>query len=106
MALKDTAELCNLHRGQGMDLYWRETNTCPTEEEYLQMIDFSALSWDSVMTELAGPDEDRPLSSATILALLETGGLIRLAVKLMQAASSVKDLYVACRWAHKTGDRY
>jgi hypothetical protein len=35
------AELCNLHRGQGMDLYWRETNTCPTEEDYLTMIDHS-----------------------------------------------------------------
>jgi len=34
-------ELCNLHRGQGMDLHWRDTSTCPTETEYLQMIDNS-----------------------------------------------------------------
>ncbi|GKZ85554.1 geranylgeranyl pyrophosphate synthetase [Aspergillus niger] len=33
-----TEELLNLHRGQGMDLFWRETLICPTEEEYLDMI--------------------------------------------------------------------
>lgn len=31
-------ELINLHRGQGLDLYWRDTLTCPTEEEYLDMV--------------------------------------------------------------------
>jgi geranylgeranyl diphosphate synthase type 3 len=31
-------ELLNLHRGQGMDLYWRDSLTCPTEEEYVQMV--------------------------------------------------------------------
>ena len=52
-----TAELLNLHRGQGMDLYWRDTLSCPTEDEYLQMVQN------------------------------KTGGLFRLAVKLMQAES-------------------
>ncbi|RAL07171.1 FPP/GGPP synthase family protein [Aspergillus homomorphus CBS 101889] len=51
-------ELLNLHRGQGMDLFWRETLTCPSEEEYLEMVGN------------------------------KTGGLFRLAVKLMQAESS------------------
>ncbi|KAL8826816.1 MAG: hypothetical protein Q9170_007257, partial [Blastenia crenularia] len=50
-------ELCNLHRGQGMDLYWRDTLTCPTEEDYLEMVGN------------------------------KTGGLFRLAVKFMQAES-------------------
>jgi len=36
-----TEELCNLHYGQGMDLYWRDSNTCPSEEEYLDMINNS-----------------------------------------------------------------
>ncbi|KAJ6145780.1 hypothetical protein N7470_009675 [Penicillium chermesinum] len=31
-------ELLNLHRGQGMDLFWRDTLTCPTEDEYLEML--------------------------------------------------------------------
>lgn len=31
-------ELINLHRGQGLDLYWRDTLSCPTEEEYLDMV--------------------------------------------------------------------
>lgn len=53
-----TDELCNLHRGQGMDLFWRDTLTCPSEDDYLQMVGN------------------------------KTGGLFRLAVKLMQAESS------------------
>lgn len=36
-----TEELINLHRGQGMDIYWRDTCSCPTEELYLEMIDSS-----------------------------------------------------------------
>jgi len=50
-------ELINLHRGQGMDLFWRDSLTCPTEEEYIEMVNN------------------------------KTGGLLRLAVKLMQACS-------------------
>jgi geranylgeranyl diphosphate synthase, type III len=55
-----TNELLNLHRGQGMDLYWRDTLTCPTEDDYLEMVQN------------------------------KTGGLFRLAVKLMQAESPQK----------------
>ncbi|KPI35887.1 Geranylgeranyl pyrophosphate synthase [Cyphellophora attinorum] len=55
-----TNELLNLHRGQGMDLYWRDTLTCPTEDDYLEMVQN------------------------------KTGGLFRLAVKLMQAESPEK----------------
>lgn len=51
-------EVLNLHRGQGMDLYWRDTITTPTEGEYLQMVSN------------------------------KTGGLFRLALKLMQSLSS------------------
>ena len=50
-------ELLNLHRGQGMDLFWRDTLTCPSEDDYLEMVEN------------------------------KTGGLFRLAVKLMQAES-------------------
>lgn len=55
-----TEELLNLHRGQGMDLFWRDTLTCPTEDDYLEMVGN------------------------------KTGGLFRLAVKLMQAESKSK----------------
>lgn len=51
-------ELLNLHRGQGMDLFWRDTFTVPTEADYLKMISN------------------------------KTGGLFRLALRLMQAESS------------------
>ncbi|KAI5292619.1 exosome nuclease subunit [Ascosphaera acerosa] len=54
-----TQELLNLHRGQGMDLFWRDTLNCPTEEDYLEMVGNKC------------------------------GGLFRLAVKLMQAESAV-----------------
>eukprot|EP00527_Entomoneis_sp_CCMP2396_P001414 CAMPEP_0198137456 /NCGR_PEP_ID=MMETSP1443-20131203/927_1 /TAXON_ID=186043 /ORGANISM="Entomoneis sp., Strain CCMP2396" /LENGTH=361 /DNA_ID=CAMNT_0043798871 /DNA_START=25 /DNA_END=1110 /DNA_ORIENTATION=+ len=47
-------ELLNLHRGQGHDIQWRDTASCPTEEEYL--------------TKIAD----------------KTGGLFRLAVGLLQ----------------------
>lgn len=50
-------ELVNLHRGQGMDLFWRDTLTCPTEEDYLEMVGN------------------------------KTGGLFRIGIKLMQAES-------------------
>ncbi|KAJ1858134.1 hypothetical protein GGH12_001716 [Coemansia sp. RSA 1822] len=52
-----TEELLNLHRGQGMELYWRDTLTCPSEDQYLEMVSH------------------------------KTGGLFRLAVKLMQKCS-------------------
>lgn len=37
-------ELLNLHRGQGMDLFWRDSLTCPTEEEYIEMVNNSMWS--------------------------------------------------------------
>jgi geranylgeranyl diphosphate synthase type 3 len=50
-------ELVHLHRGQGMDLFWRDTLTCPTEEDYLEMVSN------------------------------KTGGLFRIGIRLMQAES-------------------
>ena len=50
-------ELLNLHRGQGMDLYWKDIFTIPTEEEYLLMVSN------------------------------KTGGLFRLGIRLLQAVS-------------------
>jgi geranylgeranyl diphosphate synthase type 3 len=36
-----TAELLNLHRGQGLDLLWRDSLRCPSEEEYIAMVNDS-----------------------------------------------------------------
>lgn len=52
--------LIDLHRGQGMELFWRDSLMCPTEEEYLDMV------------------------------ANKTGGLFCLAVQLMQAEATVK----------------
>ncbi|OWZ51895.1 geranylgeranyl diphosphate synthase, type III [Cryptococcus neoformans] len=57
-------ELLQLHRGQGMDLFWRDSLTCPTEKEYIDMV------------------------------LGKAGGLLRLAVKLMMAKSDSNVDYV------------
>jgi geranylgeranyl diphosphate synthase, type III len=34
-------EILNLHRGQGIELFWRDSITCPTEEEFIDMINNS-----------------------------------------------------------------
>ncbi|KAH7637710.1 geranylgeranyl pyrophosphate synthase-like [Dermatophagoides farinae] len=34
-----TEQLLELHRGQGMDIYWRDSYTCPSEEQYIAMIE-------------------------------------------------------------------
>ena len=39
----DTEELLNLHRGQGLDIFWRDTLTCPTEDEYIDMVNGSEI---------------------------------------------------------------
>jgi geranylgeranyl diphosphate synthase type 3 len=44
-----TAELINLHRGQGLELLWRDSLTCPTEEQYVDMVNGSA--WLKTLTD-------------------------------------------------------
>ncbi|XP_037044778.1 geranylgeranyl pyrophosphate synthase isoform X2 [Bradysia coprophila] len=55
-----TEQLLELHRGQGMEIYWRDNFTCPTESEYQQM------------------------------TIRKTGGLFMLAIRLMQLFSDNK----------------
>ncbi|KAG5335525.1 hypothetical protein C0989_001084 [Termitomyces sp. Mn162] len=33
-----TEELLSLHRGQGLEIFWRDSLQCPTEDEYLSMV--------------------------------------------------------------------
>ncbi|VDO99288.1 unnamed protein product [Soboliphyme baturini] len=58
-----TEQLLALHRGQALDIYWRDTVSCPTEEQYTEMV------------------------------LQKTGGLFFLAIKLMQLFSDNKQNY-------------
>ncbi|KAI0316102.1 isoprenoid synthase domain-containing protein [Amylostereum chailletii] len=53
-----TDELLNLHRGQGQELVWRDSLHCPTEEQYVGMVNN------------------------------KTGGLFRIAVKLMSTCAT------------------
>ncbi|KRT83802.1 hypothetical protein AMK59_3629 [Oryctes borbonicus] len=55
-----TEQLLELHRGQGMEIYWRDNFICPSEEEYCQM------------------------------TMKKTGGLFMLAIRLMQLFSENK----------------
>ncbi|KAF0769180.1 geranylgeranyl pyrophosphate synthase [Aphis craccivora] len=58
-----TEQVLELHRGQGMEIYWRDNYTCPTEDEYKKMT--IRISW----------------------APIKTGGLFMLAIRLMQLFS-------------------
>jgi len=53
-----TEELLSLHRGQGLEIFWRDSLQCPTEEEYISMVNN------------------------------KTGGLFRIAIKLMMACAT------------------
>lgn len=70
------AELMSLHRGQGMDILWRDTLRCPSEDEYVDMVKASKL------TSLS----QKPILTSRYFP--ETGGLLRIAVKLMMACST------------------
>ncbi|KAJ8670689.1 hypothetical protein QAD02_001948 [Eretmocerus hayati] len=56
-----TEQLLELHRGQGMEIYWRDNFICPSEDEY------------------------------RIMTVRKTGGLFNLAVRLMQLFSKCKE---------------
>ncbi|KAL1760238.1 isoprenoid synthase domain-containing protein [Schizophyllum commune] len=53
-----TDELLSLHRGQGLELLWRDSLQCPTEDEYIDMVNN------------------------------KTGGLLRIGIRLMMACST------------------
>jgi geranylgeranyl diphosphate synthase type 3 len=36
-----TEELIELHQGQGLELFWRDNLICPTESEYIAMVNNS-----------------------------------------------------------------
>ena len=55
-------ELLNLHRGQGLELVWRENNICPSEQAYISMVND------------------------------KTGGLLRLAIRVMLALKSSQNV--------------
>lgn len=91
-------EMINLHRGQGLDLLWRDTLTCPTEEEYVEMVrnktggllriagglmmiwsplyPDAAPSPASLSANEAGNDEEGKAGSPDLLPLLDLIGLL------------------------------
>lgn len=73
-------EMIALHKGQGFDIWWRDSVICPTIEEYKQMVIDSKSTLLSILF----------LFGISYLNQKETGGLFRLAVRLMQAFSEDK----------------
>lgn len=59
-------QLLELHRGQGMDIHWRDTSVCPTEAQYNEMV------------------------------ARKTGGLFGLAIRLMQLHSDTTKDFTKC----------
>ncbi|KAF7324779.1 hypothetical protein MKEN_00519700 [Mycena kentingensis (nom. inval.)] len=53
-----TSELLSLHRGQGLELLWRDSLSCPTEDQYVDMVND------------------------------KTGGLLRIGIKLLMACGT------------------
>jgi hypothetical protein len=47
-----TEELLQLHRGQGMEIYWRDNVICPTDEEYMEMISNSMFTFKHLVLKL------------------------------------------------------
>ena len=39
------AELLFLHRGQGLEILWRDSLQCPSEEEYIRMVNNSTFTF-------------------------------------------------------------
>eukprot|EP01147_Barroeca_monosierra_P009731 gene9731-1934_t len=80
-----TEQLLELHRGQGMDIYWRDSFVCPSEEEYRIMV----LRKQQLYVEF--------LLLVSFVQLMfdleETGGLFQLAVQIMQLFSNDKRDY-------------
>ncbi|KAG6887578.1 hypothetical protein C0995_014276 [Termitomyces sp. Mi166 len=75
-----TEELLSLHRGQGLEIFWRDSLQCPTEEEYISMVNNSEYHscLDPQHYALIEIDPWR----------IETGGLLRIGIKLMMACST------------------
>ena len=86
---KAPAELLSLHRGQGLELLWRDSLQCPTEEEYVSMVNNSMFI---------------PYRSTIYFSSwrTETGGLLRVGIKLMMACSTTNiDVWVSS-WTEGT----
>ncbi len=42
-------EMINLHKGQGLDIYWRESVSCPSLEDYKYMVSCSKKIWNEIL---------------------------------------------------------
>lgn len=64
-----------VHRGQGLDMVWRDSLQCPTEEQYVSMVNGS-----SVRSQF--------LSDAMLNRSPETSGGFRLIAKMLMACAT------------------
>ncbi|KAK7019013.1 isoprenoid synthase domain-containing protein [Favolaschia claudopus] len=71
-----TSELMSLHRGQGLELLWRDSLTCPSEDQYVRMVNDSGFLL------------QRFWMNHNSFGDPETGGLLRIGVKLLMACGT------------------
>jgi hypothetical protein len=45
LIIGNQAELLSLHRGQGLEILWRDSLQCPSEEEYIRMANNSTFTF-------------------------------------------------------------
>jgi geranylgeranyl diphosphate synthase type 3 len=84
------AEMMNLHRGQGMELYWRDNFLCPTEEEYVTMANNKTAGLFRIVVNLM-------LGQSTTLARYEDGGALIPLVNTLGLLFQIRDDYLNLR---------
>lgn len=87
-------ELLNLHRGQGRDILWRDSNRCPTEVEYESMV------LDSECASSARSSSRARLEVTCLLSILSGRFCLHLLLRHAQFAAGACDLLAAlfCCW--------
>ena len=48
MFVDTTEQMLELHRGQGMDIFWRDASLCPNEDDYREMVKRSMRAFDCI----------------------------------------------------------
>jgi len=79
-------QLLELHRGQGMDIFWRDNFICPNEADYKTMTIKSNILMCKLILQ-----ESIYVYKENINIFAETGGLFNLAVRLMKLFSSYEE---------------
>jgi hypothetical protein len=84
-------QLIELHRGQGLDIFWRDSVKCPSEDDYKRMV-LQSRWWSGAASAVQSKANSASHNArfSPLRCSSETGGLFQLAMRLMQIFSSDK----------------